>query len=164
MTCCAIAPRSSVSYRSLPWLLTGLLLLTGCSRPVELAATEVLNEANCKGAEDGLQLVSYSEVAAMRGSTLLGMTVAAEDKESDLLLLSLSKGQQPTAGYHFELRDALLDEQTATLLVHWQQPAADSALAQIITFPCLVIGLESGTYTRIVARDQNDELLGEVQL
>lgn len=164
MTASAIDPPSSTRRSTLPGLLFGLALLAGCARPVELAATEVLNEANCKGAADGLQLVSYSEVAAMRGSTLLGMTVAAGESESNLLLFSLSKGQQPTAGYHFELRDALLHEQTATLLVYWQQPAADSALAQIITFPCVVIGLESGTYTRVQARDQNDQLLGEVQI
>lgn len=164
MTGSAIESRRAIHRSRLPWQLLALTLLAGCSRPVELAATEVLNEANCRNAADGLQRVSYSEVAALRGSTLLGMSVAAGESESDLLLFSLSKGQQPTAGYHFELRDALLDEQTATLLVHWQEPAPDSALAQIITFPCVVIGLESGPYTRVEARDQNDQLLGEVQL
>lgn len=152
------------SRQCLPWLVVGLILLSGCAKPVELAATEVLNEANCKGAAEGLNIVTYSQVAALRGSTLLGMTVASNDTESNLLLLSVSKGQQPTAGYSFELRDALLDEQTATLLVYWKQPATDAALAQIITFPCMVVGLEAGPYSRVRVIDQDDQLLGEVQI
>ena len=125
-------------------LLLCSLLTSGCSKAIELAATEVLNEANCKGAMDGLHTVGYSEVAAMRGSTLLGMSTQSSVGEPDLLLLALSNGRQPTTGYRFELRDALLENGAATLVVDWITPAADTSLAQILTYPCLVIGLESG--------------------
>ena len=138
------------------------LLLAGCSKTIELAATEVLNEANCKGAADGLAEVDYGAVAAMRGSTLLGISVAPTATASDLLLLSLSKGRQPTAGYRFELRDARLEGETATLFVDWETPAADASMAQILTYPCLVIGLEPGPYDLIRAVDGTGETLGEL--
>ena len=145
-------------------LLMCALLLGGCARSIELAVTEVLNEANCTGAADGLHRVDYGKVAALRGSTLLGITTAPTASEPDLLLLALSKGQQPTAGYRFELRDARLEKGIATLLVNLKTPSADASLAQILTFPCLVIGLEAGPYDSVRVLDQEGELLGEVKL
>jgi len=139
------------------------ITLTGCSRGAELAATEVLNHSNCKGAEPGLRRISYAEVAKLQGSTLLAMT-GPEQENSQLILLSLSKGRQPSSGYQFQLRDASVSEGTAQLDIQWHTPDPNSVQAQAVTFPCLVIGLERGSFQTVQARDDDGNLLGELKI
>lgn len=143
-------------------------LLAGCDRGLELAATEVLNNTNCKGAKDGLHLVSYADVARLRGSTLLSMSAGtqAQDSASDttLLLFAISAGRQPTPGYFFSLKDARLKESAAELQLHWQTPDPDSVQAQVLTYPCIVVGLEAGDFSDVRAVNQYGELLGEIRI
>jgi len=153
-------------------LVTGALV--GCDRGQELAATEVLNNTNCKGAEDGLTKVSFAEVAKLRGSTLISMSTStetttpggAEDDNAgdELLLFALSKGRQPTPGYFFSLTDARLTDQRAILELTWHTPGPDSVQAQVITYPCIVVAVEPGDYREVRAVDQNQELLGEIRI
>jgi hypothetical protein len=145
-----------------------IALLSGCNRGQELAATEVLNNTNCKGAEDGLHLVSYADVARLRGSTLLSMSTGnpAQGSAGDtsLLLFAVSAGRQPTPGYYFSLKDARLKNGAAELQLNWQTPNPDSVQAQVITYPCIVIGLEAGAFSDVRAVDQHGELLGEIRI
>lgn len=145
-----------------------ITLLTGCDRSQELAATEVLNYANCKDAEDGLHLVSYADVARLRGSTLLSMSPGSQagDSAGDpaLLLIAVSAGRQPTPGYFFSLNDARLKNGAAELQLHWQTPDPDGVQAQVITYPCIVVGLEAGEFSDIRAVNQHGELLGEIRI
>ena len=148
-------------------LVVSAIALSGCERPAELAATEVLNEINCRGAAPGLKLATFAEVAALRGSTLLGMSaepIGNAATTPELILLTLSKGRQPTPGYQFHLRDAYLEERTATLAFEWQTPKRNAALAQITTNPCMVVGLEAGEFDVIQALDEDDNLLGELRI
>jgi hypothetical protein len=140
------------------------VLFGACASRTELAAIEILNRANCEHAQNGLALVSYHEIAALRGSTLIGITEPEPSAPPDILLLSISRGPQPTAGYGLVLRDALLEEGIATLHVEWRTPDADSAQAQMITSPCLVVGLEPGAFTRVRALDQHGVVIGETGL
>ena len=144
------------------------LLLTGCHQGEELAATEVLNNTSCKGAEDGLQLVSYADVAKLRGSTLISMssqdTPAESSEDTPLLLFALSGGRQPTAGYYYTLKDARQQGGVAELLLHWHSPDPDSMQAQVITYPCIVVGLEKGSFSEVRAVNQNGEVLGEIRI
>ena len=153
---------------ALPIALLSLTLLTGCDRGEELAATEVLNNTNCKGAQDGLHPVSYADVARLRGSTLLSMSAGTQppdaSSQSELLLFAISAGRQPTPGYYFSLKDARLKNGVAELQLHWQTPDPDSVQAQVITYPCIVVGLEAGDFSDIRAVDQHGEKLGEVRI
>jgi hypothetical protein len=158
----------------LRWLIVIPLCLSyliGCDRGLELAATEVLNNTNCKGAEEGLRKVSYADVARLRGSTLLSMTGSAGTAEpstaagkTQLLLFAVSQGRQPTPGYFFTLKDARLKDGVAELQLNWQTPDAESVQAQVITYPCIVIGVEAGEFRDVRALDQDGELLGEVRI
>lgn len=146
-----------------------LSYLIGCDRGAELAATEVLNNTNCKGAEDGLHKVSYADVARLRGSTLLSMTGSATTAEpatdnTELLLFAVSQGRQATPGYFFTLKDARLKNDVAELQLHWQTPDTESVQAQVITYPCIVIGVEAGAFRDVRAVDQDGALLGEVRI
>ena len=165
-------------YSRTPALMRWLVLapiclscLIGCDRGLELAATEVLNNTNCKGAEDGLRKVSYADVAQLRGSTLLSMTGSAETAERsaatgkpELLLFAISQGRQPTPGYFFTLKDARLKQDVAELQLTWQTPDPESVQAQVITYPCIVIGVEAGAFRDVRAVDQDGNLLGEVRI
>ena len=41
---------------------------------------------------------------------------------------------------------------------------AESVQAQVITYPCIVIGVEAGEFRDVRALDQDGELLGEVRI
>ena len=158
----------------LRWLVCAPLCLgfmAGCDRGLELAATEVLNNTNCKGAQDGLHKVSYADVAGLRGSTLLSMTAGTSQVSSpqaadtpELLLFAISRGRQPTPGYFFTLNDARLKDGVAELQLNWQTPNPDSVQAQVVTYPCIVVGVEAGEFRDIRALDQDDELIGEIRI
>jgi hypothetical protein len=143
-----------------------LLCLGGCTSGNELAATEVLNNTNCKGAETGLRKVGYAQVAALRGSTLLSMSSpdSTDTAAPGLLLFALSKGRQPTPGYSFSLLDARLKDGKAELTLRWHSPEPESIQAQVITYPCIVIGVEQADYSIVRAVDENGDLLGELRL
>jgi hypothetical protein len=147
-----------------------LLSLGGCHRGSELAATEVLNNTNCKGATTGLRKVEFADVAAMRGSTLISLSapvadaVAGQSAVPDLLLFSLSKGRQPTPGYAFRLTDARLVDGVAELTLRWVTPEPDSVQPQVITYPCIVVGVEAGDFSQVRAVDEDGELLGELRI
>ena len=124
----------------------------------------LLNHADCSIAKAGMQVVSYEDVARLRGSTLLSMTSAPTSRQSDLILLAISNGRQPTPGYRFDLNGVFAAEGIATLELHWQVPADDSPQPQMITHPCIVIGLERGAFESVRAVDDHGNLLGEVAI
>lgn len=141
---------------------------SGCARNGSLDATTVLNYNQCQGLEAGLTLVDYEDVAAIRGGTLLGMTdpeeAEPEDGSSDLVLVAISRGEQPTPGYGFSLEDTRRENGTAVVSIRWKTPEAGSVLAQMTTHPCLVVGLPRDGVQRVEAVDQSGESLGSVEL
>lgn len=137
----------------------------GCSMGDTLATVEVLNHGNCQTLESGISLVSYADVAKIRGSKLIDMTVLEQPpKVPDLLLLAISNGQQPTPGYQFSLADAYLNRATAVIEIFWAEPEADAILPQVMTHPCLVVGMEAGSYRRVQVIDHTGKLIGELSL
>jgi hypothetical protein len=100
----------------------------------------------------------------LRGQNLLGISTDQSSETPELLLLSLYRGSQPTPGYRFELSSAERHGRTVQLNVDWLEPEPGAVLAQMITTPCLVIGLTRGDFDNIRALDQHGALLGEVRL
>ncbi len=130
-----------------------------------LGAAEVLNYGNCQTLESGISQVGFDEVAKIRGSKLIDITVLEQpQKKPGLLLLAISRGEQPTPGYGFSLREAYRDTDTAVIELFWTEPEKDEVLAQVMTHPCIVVGLEAGPFQRVRATDQNGSLLGELSL
>ncbi len=137
--------------------------IAGCSAP--LGTAEVLKHGNCQTLTSGLTEVTYERIAEIRNSRLIGMTDQEQPQiESDLLLLAISNGEQPTPGYGFSITDARLERETAVIEFFWQEPEADAVLPQVMTHPCIVIGLEKGSYLDVRAVDQTGKLLGELSL
>lgn len=139
--------------------------INGCSTRDKLAAEEVLKHGNCQTLESGISQVSFEDVAKIRGSKLIGMTdLEQPQQEPDLLLLAVSNGDQPTPGYGFNLKDAYLDGETAIIEFSWTVPEADAILAQVMTHPCIVVGLGTGSFRLIRAIDHTGKLIGELSL
>jgi hypothetical protein len=149
---------------ALPLLFT--LLLVGCRADPELEARLVLSHDQCHGVQAGLTRVTWEDVAAIRGSQLLGMTGndRGDERGEDLLMVAISRGEQPTAGYAMRLEGARREPNTAVIDVHWIVPPPDAMVAQVITHPCLVVGLTEAGMERVLARDQHGTDLGEVEL
>jgi len=126
------------------------MLLGGCASREPLAVTEVLNLGSCKVMRPGVNRVDWRRLAEIRGSRLLGMESAPDAPEGELALVAISRGTQPTPGYTFELNSAWIDRsagaQRATGVVElgWVTPPADAVLAQVITHPCIVLGVDAG--------------------
>ena len=118
------------------------ILGNGCST-ASVAVTEVLNQANCTTLEAGVHAVTLGDVAHLRGRRMIGsITTPPNTPGDDQRLIAISRGEQPTAGYALELISASTatgDE--ITVVVAWREPAADAVVAQVITHPCLVLGL-----------------------
>jgi len=156
------ARQRKIGHSVLLALLTSYL--GGCDGQPQLAAIEVLNYANCQGAERGVRQVSYAQVAKLRGSTLLGMTTEISGEPPEIILLSVFKGAQPTPGFSFSLIAASLVQGTAELTVQWHEPDPNMVQAQMMTYPCLVIGIEPGDFTAVRVREGDGSLLGELAI
>jgi len=155
----------------------GALLLAataagGCAGGPGMEATTVLAYDQCQGIDTGLTRVSYEDVAGIRGSTLLNMTrseaqesaAAPDEAGSAALLVAISRGRQPTPGYSLTLEDAQRVADKAVLTVRWQTPESGAVLAQVMTHPCLVVGLPEQGITEVQAVDQYGDSIGSLAL
>jgi hypothetical protein len=52
----------------------------------------------------------------------------------------------------------------ANLKVRWHTPEPGSVQAQVITFPCMVVGLERGDFKQVRASAEEGELIGEIRI
>ncbi len=100
-----------------------------------------------------------ADIAALRGAEL----VSASSDMDDVLLISVAKGPQPTPGYGHTLSSSALLDGELQILLHWRSPAKDAMLAQVITHPCLVLGIVAADARRVVVRDESGEL-GSLQV
>lgn len=71
-------------------------------------------------------------------------------------VLLISMGRRPTAGYGLNVtaEAARLQGDTLQVTVVWQEPAADSVQAQMLTEPCLLLQLPAVPFQRIQVLDQ----------
>lgn len=144
--------------------LSAILLAAGCAGNGRLDAVTVLRHQQCEGLQPGVTRVDFAALAAIRGSTLLGLAAAEPNEVDDLLLIAVSRGSQPTAGYALDLIRARREAATAIIEVRWEAPEPGAMVAQVITHPCLVVGLPADAITRVEARDQYGEPLGSLDL
>jgi hypothetical protein len=138
--------------------------LFGCSGGADVSLVEVLNHDQCRISQAGAELVGIEDVARIRGGRLLSAPDEPATKPTDLLLVAVSRGQQPTPGYGFELVGGTIKGDAVTVRLAWNQPPADAVLAQVITHPCIVIGLEGAGFSKLRVIDQDDAPLGEIVL
>ena len=143
--------------------LASLVLLCACSSDRAVPIAEVLNHRNCQSVSAGVTSVTFDQIAAIRGSKLIGMTDDYEPEQSDLELVVISKGPQPTLGYAFQLTSVRSLGTTLVVELDWLEPPTDAVLAQVTTHPCLVVGIEAVDYATLTVSDQYG-VLGTIDL
>ena len=71
-------------------------------------------------------------------------------------VLLVEMGQQSTSGYGLELlqESVPVDHDTATVTLSWRRPLPGTITAQVLTSPCLLVGLPRDHYSAIQILDQ----------
>jgi hypothetical protein len=147
------------------WPLTLLAFsMAGCAGPTPIEAVAVLQHGQCQSVDAGVTRVDYADLARIRGSNLLSLSKPDGEETTDLLLVAISRGQQPTPGYALSLDAAFAEGTTALIRVLWDSPPSDAVLAQVITHPCLVVGLPSASFSKVRVVDQDHDELGRLTL
>jgi hypothetical protein len=156
----------SPDLASLAVLALALTLSAGCAGERRLTVETVLNYDQCQGITAGLTRVGYAEVAAIRGGTLLNLSGPEEaaNQNEDVLLVAISRGQQPTPGYALSVADARRRNGSAVIQVDWTTPPSGAVLPQVLTHPCLVVGMSRSDLSRVEAVDGAGTSLGILEL
>ncbi|MEM1432969.1 MAG: protease complex subunit PrcB family protein [Pseudomonadota bacterium] len=157
--------RSAVRYLVSPLAtLAAALLLGGCSSAQLVETVTVFSDGNCANTKAGITERSLPELRTLRRSRLLpppdDAPLEPQDELPDLentRIYVFSKGQQPTPGYGLALEQTSLDDATLTVRFNWQSPPADAVLAQVLTHPCIAIGIPVTGAEVLVAADQKGE-------
>ncbi len=125
----------------------------------------MLSHEQCQRLEAGVSRVTLDEVARIRG----GMLIDADPEPlemPDMLLLAISKGQRPTPGYSLEVDGpGVLEAGELTINIVEARPDPGAIMAQVMTHPCLVVGIaDDRNVASIRVVDRDDGLVGEHDL
>jgi hypothetical protein len=142
-----------------------LILGNGCAEAHRVQIMTVLANGNCKTTEAGVRLIDYAALAELRGTHLIGMSEGPEAAAAPLHLIAIVPPESPTAGYSLTLDESLVALMDPLVLrVKIAKPPADAILAQVMTHPCLVVGIDDSAVNRVRVIDDEGHLLGEVDV
>ena len=147
------------------WPCLCLVAIAGCAHTQPPDVTVVLTHNNCQHIAKGATLVDYATLAKIRGVELVGMEQPAEEAAAPISLVAISLGDRPTPGYKLVLGDEpSLDRGTLTVRVNVQTPPKDAILPQMITQPCIVIGVGDKSVAKVRVEDASHAPVGEVAI
>ena len=142
-------------------MLTSQLVACASSQNVDFS---VIHQARqCGYTEAG---ISHLESAEQQTVVMNKLTPFSDESERQALrnliteharkenLFLIAQGTKPTAGYGFDVtaKMALLEQDTLKLPIRFSQPDKDKMQAQMLTSPCMVLGIDSKAhYQRIEA-------------
>ena len=149
--------------------------MLACDTPVPTAASEsiyadiIFRSGQCRAAapEPVLEVVrsqqQFDHLVHEFDRHSLGATPGSLPVDFDSLnVLLLELGYWPTAGYSFSLNDTgiRVENNEASLVVQWEEPAKDSIQAQVTINPCVIFTLPKGAYARVTVdfRNKNSRL------
>jgi hypothetical protein len=139
--------------------------LNGCAQARHVEVMTVLANGNCQTTEIGVRAIDYATLATFRGTRLIGMTESEQSTSQPLHLIAIVPGEFPTAGYGVSLREGTaLTADVLTIKIKTDRPSPEAVLAQMITHPCLVVGIADPAVARVKVLDDSAAVLGEVDL
>lgn len=145
-------------------LVAATLLAAGCADGHHVDVMTVLAQGNCQTEKTGVELIDYATLATYRGTHLIGMTESSEAQHNPAHLIAIVPAQFPTAGYGVALLEgSTLTDKLLTIKIRVDRPPADAMLAQMITHPCLVVGVADPAVARVRVMNES-ALLGEVEI
>ena len=140
-----------------------LTMLCGCADARHVTVMTVLDHGNCRTDVSGVRVIDYAELAQLRGARLLGMS-DTDAAARPVHLIAIVPGVYPTTGYGLRLSDPEPPLSDPLLLhVTLSKPPQDAVLAQVLTHPCLVVGIDDAAVRRVRV-DVDSTPLGEVDL
>ena len=152
--------RSAFASAALAAALSG-----GCAQARHVDVMTVLANGNCQTTEVGVRAIDYATLATFRGTRLIGMSESEASAQQPVHLIAIVPGEFPTAGYGVSLQEgAALTADLLTIKVKTDRPPPDAMLAQMITHPCLVVGIADPAVSRVKVLDDSAVVLGEVDL
>lgn len=165
--------KSPLKVLFLPFfLLSSAAMISGCNSASKDLTVDVIYQSNiCNIKREGIVVLATAEklnkVMSSNNRFDLGGGKADADtakaKQETLPnfdkkhVLAVSMGFKSTAGYSLVLSDThvILEDKVAQLAVETQSPDTSgktgTALAQMLTSPCLILALDKGHYTSIKA-------------
>ena len=145
-------------------LIAATASIAGCADAHHVEVMTVLTHGNCQTNETGVHVIDYATLATFRGTHLIGMTESADATSNPAHLIAIVPAQFPTAGYSVQLQDGpTLSDSLLTIAIKIDRPPADAILAQMITHPCLVVGIADPAVARVRVVN-GAEVLGEVDI
>jgi hypothetical protein len=166
-----------IQSRILPGILAWLYLASCNTQPTATpspAATLLAASAHCAHADASGKAVWLDNAADLLAAYAdldkhrLGAPPAA-GPEIDFErygAVAVYMGRKPTAGYALSIDDRQLSirHKTAELRLAFETPAPGSLTAQVLTSPCVLIGLPRAGYTALRIVDRNGEPRYEIKL
>ena len=163
------------------FIVPSLVILSGCAGAagrasviIKVDADVLFSSGNCAGAGQAVDAVWITDekefvsiLNSVNGLKIGGQaaSVPAVDFGKEGVLM-IRMGRKPTPGYGIELASKQIDiqNQTATVKVHWIEPAKGAILAQMITSPCVMIRMSKGGYAAIRVVDQTGVVRTETRI
>lgn len=155
-------------------LVTSAVMLGACnSAPIrgvsdwfadarDVNVTEFGRSTLCGTEGDELQVTMFADISRFetwreqRGVEFAGFEQAGDDR-----VVVIEQGQRPTAGYQVAVsRVARVRGTELTLHVTLLSPRPGALAAQMITAPCVVVGVPRGNYRKVRVLDQSGEQRG----
>ncbi|PCH60809.1 MAG: hypothetical protein COC05_03140 [Gammaproteobacteria bacterium] len=153
-------------------------LMAGCSNAaprlaIDLNVEQLWSHTQCGFVEKSARVIDNEHVFRQTyfqlGQHLLVGNAIDKSQLNDLpqvdwsnkIVLLLAMGQKPSAGYAVSLAKSksLVNNNVLSIEVNWQQPAADSFQAQVITSPCLLLAVPRHGYRSISVVDHSESLI-----
>lgn len=144
----------------------------GNSGQTELAVHAIYADTHCDSQENDRVVRWVDDPSTLRQVLAQGQrhvlgagkpALPEVDFQRNMVLL-VSMGQQPSAGYGYDVSrvSASVENHTAVVRVTPVTPPPGVLTAQMITHPCILIRVPRGEYSRIRVVDQFGEILGDV--
>jgi len=141
------------------------IVVAACADADRIDVTTVLAHGNCQTSDTGVKEIDYKTLAAYRGTRLLDMTESPEANAHPMHLVAIVPGEYPTAEYGLEVNgEPAIKGGELTIAVRVNKPAPEAILAQMITRPCLVVGVADPRVDRVRVVDDAARLIGELSL
>ena len=163
--------------------LSAILVLGACGRGLNQALSadstkpmtaQVLYRGNrCAATKLGVHIIrdaaSWAEWKRQQ-QTLFSASGEEENRAADLefsqvSIIVISMGQQPTPGYAIEVPEGSVTLRGTSLAIStiWKQPPEDAILAQMLTSPCIAFTIPTTQYTTVEIKDQDGNTIIDQQ-
>ncbi len=152
------------------WLLAAALGLVACRAQepsLEQALTTepmtLARSARCTPGDARVQWFDDAQALVAGTGSLVDTDAAGGLDWRSQVAVGVWLGERPTAGYGLSLSGSRLQDERLELVVQRETPAPDTMVAQVITYPCLIVAVPRTGYSTLHVVDDEGATLGRLQ-